>query len=354
MTFQRSIVLFHHAIKSDKTRESYDAELEKFKKYFLIKGFDSLSTIEPKQLQVMLEDYLFYLKRKVSPNSIRIPFNALKLFFSMNDITLNWPKIFKMFPQQVKEVGEKPYTTDDIRKMLAITVNPKYKALIHVLACSGVRIGIIEELKKKHLQDMDLGCKSVQVYADSKDEYFTFLTHEAVQALEKYFDFRRKEGEKLSPDSPVFPDRTNKKFMSARSGSVIMCRISSRALIRKKNGKRFEQMSAHAFRKRFDTVLKSNNSVNISIAEKLLGHSLTIRLDNAYFKPTIERLFEEYQKVIPELLVDEKFNLKAQLEVKKTEIKELELKDKRIQELESKMDFLQTFVTELQKDLKPK
>ena len=75
-----------------------------------------------------------------------------------------------------------------------------------------------------------------------------------------------------------------------------------------KNG-RFEIMSCHGFRKRFDTIDKNNNLVNISNFEKLMGHSVTVPLDNHYHKPLLEILFDEYQKHIPQLMIDEKYRL---------------------------------------------
>tara|TARA_B110000438_G_scaffold213520_1_gene205760 strand:+ start:156 stop:272 length:117 start_codon:yes stop_codon:yes gene_type:complete len=38
-----------------------------------------------------------------------------------------------------------------------------------------------------------------------------------------------------------------------------------------------------------------------------MGHSITIPLDNVYFKPAIEQMFDEYQKAIPELTIDDKY-----------------------------------------------
>jgi len=40
-----------------------------------------------------------------------------------------------------------------------------------------------------------------------------------------------------------------------------------------------------------------------------MGHSTTIPLANVYFKPAIKQLFDEYQKVIPELMIEDKFRL---------------------------------------------
>ena len=53
--------------------------------------------------------------------------------------------------------------------------------------------------------------------------------------------------------------------------------------------------------------------VNISLAERLMGHSQTIPLDNSYFKPVIEQLFDEYQKAIPQLIIDEKYRLEEEI-----------------------------------------
>ena len=94
-------------------------------------------------------------------------------------------------------------------------------------------------------------------------------------------------------------------------------------------------MASHGFRKRFATVLKSNKEINLSISEKLLGHSTTVQLDNHYFKPTLEVMFDEYQKAIPDLSIDESVKLKLQLEKKNEQLSSLEVKDKRIEVLEN-------------------
>jgi len=111
---------------------------------------------------------------------------------------------------------------------------------------------------------------------------------------------------------------------------------------------RYDIMSCHGFRKRFDTVLKSNRMVNISLAERLMGHSKTIPLDNSYFKPVIEQLFDEYQKSIPQLIIDEKYRLEEELKNKDEQIHNLESdKDRR-------MDSLEIMIHELAKRLEAK
>ena len=85
----RSLLLFHSAIKSEKTRKLYVYHLQKFRDHFIIKNEDSLISIEPKKIQVMIEDYLLYLRsQNIGHAYCCTVLNSLKKFFSMNDIIL--------------------------------------------------------------------------------------------------------------------------------------------------------------------------------------------------------------------------------------------------------------------------
>ena len=93
-SMQRSLILFHSAIKSKQTLECYDLALNKFTEYFIIKDHDSLLSINPSKIQEMIEDYLIYRKNHgLSRSTIRNNLASLQLFFSMNDITCNWTKL---------------------------------------------------------------------------------------------------------------------------------------------------------------------------------------------------------------------------------------------------------------------
>jgi integrase len=324
------------ACKSPKTYENYLHHINKFREYFIIKDFDSLISIGFKKLQTMIEDYTLYCRNQdYSASSMRSKISALDLFFSMSDITLNWKKIKKMLPERKKSLGEKPYTTEQINQILKNTTNLKFRAIVQFMASSGVRVGSFEELKVKDLEDFKNGCKSVKVYADSKDEYYTFIHQEAVTALEEYFAYRRKKGEKITLDSWVISGIDTINHVKTTSIVTSLCHIVNRVLDRKRTENRFDIMVSHGFRKRFATVLKSNNEINLSISEKLLGHSSTVKLDNCYFKPTLEVMFDEYQKAIPDLVIDQTMKLKLELEKKNEQLSSLEVKDKRIEDLEN-------------------
>ena len=345
---QKSIILFESAIKSKYTKTTYQNSLNRFKKHFIIKDFDSLISLDSQNIQEMIEDYVLYLRREnKSHGLIKNVVCALELFFSMNDIIINWKKIKKMYPEQQKPIGEKPYSTEQINQILKLTNNLKYHAFVNFMCASGVRVGSFEELQVKHIQDFKNGSKSVKVYAGSMQEYYTFIHAEAVKVLEAYFEYRRKNGENITPDSWVFPQKNLVKPIKPQSLVAGFSRLTSKVLERTKVEGRFETMATHGFRKRFATVLKSNKEINLSVSEKLLGHSTTVKLDNVYFKPALEVMFAEYEKAIPGLVLNESTKLRLELEKKNNELSSLEMKDRRIEQLENSLSSLENNFNEL-------
>ena len=202
-----------------------------------------------------------------------------------------------------------------------------------------MRIGAVRELQLKHLEDMPHGCKSVLVYADTKDEYQTFISPEAVKALDDYLAERKLQGDKINSDSFVIVtskrgfkqcNRTTIRMVIARN----VGKLKASKLI---TGNRTDKMVNHAFRKRFNTILKSNKEINIVLAERMMGHSVTIPLDNSYLDVSKEELFKQYLKALPELYIDEKYKLEAELIERQQQIEELESKDNKIRALELQM-----------------
>ena len=94
------------------------------------------------------------------------------------------------------------------------------------------------------------------------------------------------------------------------------------------------------------------NFVNISNFEKLMGHSVTVPLDNHYHKPVLETLYNEYEKHIPELMIDEKYRLQQQLKEKDKKINELNQKDKEIDSLKNAILEIKNNTVELQNRIK--
>ena len=347
---QRSFLLFESGIRSEQTKSTYTIYLEHFRDFAKAKDYDTLVNLDEQTRKTLIEDFFLSLIRKHRYTTLDTILSSITKFYAMNDIIVNTKKIRTFFPSKEKTLGDKAYTNEDVKLMLDQTKILKHKALIHVLASSGMRAGAVHELKLMHLNNMPHNCKSVLVYADSIEEYTTFISPEASEALEYYFEQRRKKGEKLTPDSWLFVTDSNKQFDYAWV-SALMCRFAQKLLSRKHtvNGVNYDKKGAHAMRKRFNTILKLRPGCNLSLSERLLGHSQTIQLDNAYFKPTDEQLFDEYLKVLPDLMIDEKYRLRGELEQATNKIDELQSSKEEILLLKSQLSQIQEHI----KNLKP-
>lgn len=294
---QRSMILFKESIKSKYTKRNYASHINRFKKFTGVTNAGQWLEVPPKDLQMMLEDYAIHLRHTANPNSIPSVFRGIKHFFVMNRIDLNWDVIRKMFPQKQKTTDLKPYTTKDIYTILSYADSLRDKALVHFLASTGARIGVFDHvLSIRHLQKMPSGCAAVLLYAGDVEEYWAFLTCQATKALEAYHRLRKHNGDLFGPDTPMFATSKSTSRQLSWSGSrSVIYRIVSKSNIRLKTGKRFNIQVDHGFRKRYNTILKLDNSVNYNIAEKLMGHKNG--LDGTYFTPSLDDLFREFRKV---------------------------------------------------------
>lgn len=313
----KALTNYEESIKSPETRRTYDKFLKHFLAYSQVTP-DQLVKMKTSQLEELVISYIVKLKKRVeakdlSPNSFNVAIAPIQLILEQNDVILNWKKIKRMFPRRVKPQGELPYTTKDIQDMLKSNSSPRSRAFIHVLASTGCRIGAIKELRVEHLQEIE-DCCAITFQENDLEEYIGFLTPEAYQSLKEYFDHRREHGEVIRPESPLFSGTGHHagKVISPKALEQITHSVLKKSRIRPNNTQknRYAKAQNHGFRKRFNTILKMNNTINSNIVEKLMGHKNG--LDGVYLKPTLEECFNEFKKAIPELTVSNEHRERAQ------------------------------------------
>ncbi len=141
MPNQRGMKLFEESIRSKYTKRNYYSHLNHFMKFMKAGSADDVLMLSPSELQRGVEDYLMTLKSTSNPNSVPSMFRGIRHFCIMNEISLNWNKIYKMFPPKQKTQSMRSYTASEIRRMLSVEKNARNKALIHFLASTGARTG---------------------------------------------------------------------------------------------------------------------------------------------------------------------------------------------------------------------
>jgi integrase len=305
--------------------------------------------MEKTSLKEKIEDYLIHLKNQnKSPSHMRNITFAIQSFLESNDFEgINWKKIRKLIGKHGKSRNSRPYTTEEIKRMLDVSKSLRNRALILFLSSSGVRRGAIPNMRIKDLKQMQLGCLAVTVYPNEHEEYVTFINKESSEALTAYHERRKKQGEILTPESLVFPSANSyRKSLAVTDASIsfLIRRIKIAAGIGESTD---DNLLVHAFRRRFDTIFKLKDNANISLVERLMGHSTTISLDNSYFQPTIEQLFVEYQKGMGDLTIDDTERLLVERETMKDEITELQKEQSNNKELLNRMTKYEENQTEL-------
>jgi integrase len=128
---------------------------------------------------------------------------ALRKFYSMNDVLLNWNKIHAYLGEDEKTIEDEAYTHEEIKKMLQFA-QLRTRVLILLLASSGIRMGALVGLKWKHLTYLEKqDIYQITIYPKSKQRYITFCTPECLLAINNYLDYRRKCGEEIGDETPL-------------------------------------------------------------------------------------------------------------------------------------------------------
>ena len=158
---------------------------------------------------------------------------------------------------------------------------------------------------------MDDKSSKLIVYEGFSEEYFTFITPECKQAIDSYLNMRSRYGEKLNDDSYLIREQfdvrcpAKPKQFKREALQYKLYDLCKRCGIDKK-----DIAVAHGFRKFFTTRLV-NSKINPEIREMLLGHK--IQLMSAYFRPTEEEIYAEYEKAVNNLTINEENRLKIKV-----------------------------------------
>src|SRR5918994_3641906 len=136
---------------------------------------------------------------------------------------------------------------------------------------------------------------------------------ESAYYIDAYLQYRTKNGESLTKDSFLIREQFDiTDLEQIRKGKdisidgiesflyIILLKSGIRSV--NHNRDRKEVALAHGFRK-FFTTQRINSDVNPEIREMLLGHK--IGLPGCYYRPSVDKMYNEYEKAIDNLTINE-------------------------------------------------
>ena len=298
----------------------------------------------------------------LNPASFGNYFKPVKKLFDMNDVAMPWKRIYATYPELDNVSESRGWTREEIGRMLRNTRDPMERALVLVLASSGVRSGGLDldwgDLVPVYRVDGSLvldpgaesgeiACAMLQVYSGSAEGYTTFITPEAYGALQEYGRmWAQHMGRQPRPKDPMFlatrglPKRAS--YMSVRKRIDRIVRQAGLRDPEEGGARRHAVPLMNGFRRFWNKTCKealSNDSplASLIMKEFMMGHRGLVSLDQNYFKTSVLELAGEYAGVVPDLTIDDSERLRRSNRRMSANIQELEAKNARIDQLESKV-----------------
>lgn len=310
------------------------------------------------------DDYL-------NPDSIGNYFKPVKKLLDMNDVVISWKKIYITYPERDNVPESRGWTRDEIAKMLRHAHGPMERALVLVLASSGMRAGGLDlnwddltpiyrtgdgGLTLDPGPDDAVACAVLRVYRGSPERYLAFITPEAFGALQEYgHTWTKMRRHMPRPEDPIFLVQSGAhKNASIKILRDRVTRMATKAGLRgPKQSKRFDVPIMNGFRRFWNKTCKEAASGESALAslikkEYMMGHRGLVALDQNYFKTNLMELAVEYVKVVPDLTIDDSERLRRSNRAMAENIQRMESeKDAKIERLEGQVRSMEEKMSEI-------
>jgi hypothetical protein len=299
------------------TKQLYSRWIQNFMEYCKTMEPDKLLKLGTvRQIEDRVIAWLGSLKDSGKATAtMRTALACVVFFYSSNRVKLDSKFIARRIPKKPALPHRSP-TKEEVAAIIE-AAGLRGKALVGVLASTGIRLGAIPPLKIRHrrkvkpdeLEHHDCSCKDrsqplrfngylLNVYEGEEEHYFTFISEESSKWLDTYQKMRENAGETLKPNSPLFREEfdieksdvvkepSSCKEIGLQSAlSRLAISAGAKPIVKKdkkihQGAHRNEWKNVHGYRMFFSTAA-TNAGVNFSFKELMLGHHLN--LEKSYY-----------------------------------------------------------------------
>ena len=232
--------------------------------------------------------------------------HAIQSFYSANNFPIK-VKIQKAVPK--KENLKLALRIPDVKRLLDSTTNLRDKAIILTLFQTGMSIrnlcdltyGDVVEGLEKNEEPLHLNLMREKTWL----QYTTFMGKDSIDALKAYVDWRKRNGEVLKLNTPLFTKqftKSNSRSVNIKAVNPVHIEANFQSLAVKSGLVSKEKLEAadmnparpHALRSSFISILKLAGMNNVAV-ELLCGHTVSV-IDSAYSQFSLEELRNLYKK----------------------------------------------------------
>ena len=272
---------------SDKTRESYNFDLEAFSNYFKDK---SVSAIKEKDIT----NYLEYLRKdeNLSSRSIERHLTTLRGFYKylIKMEIINYDPMKNIDNLKIGKHLPSVLTVEEVDKIMDIELNNPFnyrtKAMLELMYGSGLRVS---ELVSITINDLDLYNNTILINGKGNKERIVPIGEYAKKYLEDYLQVRYKLIKKKNGNPQELFLNNHGKPITRHGFNFLLQNLLKEKKIEK-------EVTPHTLRHSFATHMLDNGA-DLRTIQELLGHSdiVTTRIYTHVSKKQIKDNYDKYQ-----------------------------------------------------------
>jgi integrase len=219
----------------------------------------------------------------LSRSRARDHFAGIKSFFDNNVAIKLTAKTPEAYSKQ-----RLPVTIEDIREKILPHADMQETFIISFLKDSGVSQAEALRLNVGDIEDLGNGFGYMRVHRKKEGvDYETFIGPNAMKAMRQYLEYRKREGEIITDESPLFTKKNKLGERMARN--LISWQLTK---LGKKAG---VNLSTHRLRKCFETFL-AIGKVHPIILKYWMGHKIGRDIEGRYIIPPKEEQIKLYME----------------------------------------------------------
>lgn len=255
--------------------------------YLNKKGEPRIRPMHDRMIYSLQIEYDIYLENKKNSERTKDEKQkTMRTFFSEHGIEI--PKKIKYDTKTKRTREEDIPTWDEVRESIDYCKSQRDKAIVLLIATSGIRESDLVQLTVKDLLKaiQIYNIKTIEEFINNKEDIIpcydfepkktekdgnlciTFNSHECSDYLKKYLKERAEKDKNLNLNSPLFQSKRTKGFLNTDSINKIFQKLNEKLKAGKDKNGVYGKFRPHNLRKLFSTTCRKNITNIVSNKDK--------------------------------------------------------------------------------------